>query len=112
MFSYSIDNGICYLVMTDKSFPKRSAFSYLEDIQVEFFTQYGGRVPTAMRPYCFIEFGKYSFFSYTRIYHSLNMRMRLYNPTFSNLLLKIFPQDKEKEFSKLVSLETYWMDHV
>ena len=47
--------------MTDKSFPKRSAFSYLEDIQVEFFTQYGGRVPTAMRPYCFIEFGKYYF---------------------------------------------------
>ena len=40
------------------------------------------------------------------------MRMRLYNPTFSTLLLKIFPQDKEKEFSKLVSLETYWMDHV
>ena len=72
MFSYSIDNGICYLVMTDKSFPKRSAFSYLEDIQVEFFTQYGGRVPTAMRPYCFIEFGKYSFLFVIFIYQDLS----------------------------------------
>ena len=58
--------------MTDKSFPKRSAFSYLEDIQAEFFTQYGGRVPTAMRPYCFIEFGIYSLLFVTVICEDLS----------------------------------------
>ena len=43
----------------DKPFPKRHAFAYLEDIQKEFSSEYGGQVPTAMRPYCFIEFGKF-----------------------------------------------------
>ena len=56
--SYSLASGVCFLVMTDKTFSKRSAFSYLEDIQNEFTTNYGGHVPTARRPYCFIEFGE------------------------------------------------------
>lgn len=47
--------------MTEKSFSKRTAFRYLEDIQNEFSSQYGGQVPTAKRPYCFIEFGKVKF---------------------------------------------------
>lgn len=59
IFHYSLDNGVCYLVMTEKSFSKRQAFSYLEDIQKEFALQYGGHVPTARRPYCFIEFDTY-----------------------------------------------------
>lgn len=58
VFSYAIDDGVCYLVMTEKSFSKRTAFRYLEDIQNEFAAQYGGQVPTARRPYCFIEFGE------------------------------------------------------
>ena len=57
-YSLSLENGVCFLVMTEKTFSKRSAFSYLEDIQNEFNAQYGGHVPTARRPYCFIEFGK------------------------------------------------------
>jgi len=59
VFHYSIDNGVCYLVLAEKSFPKRSAFGYLEDIQGEFFQQYGGQVPFAVRPYCYIEFDTY-----------------------------------------------------
>lgn len=59
VFHYSMENGVCYLILTEKSFSKRTAFSYLEDIQNEFFTQYGGQVPTAIRPYCFIEFDNY-----------------------------------------------------
>lgn len=59
IFHYSIANGVCYLVMTELSFPKRNAFGYLEDIENEFFSQFGGQVPTAVRPYCFIEFDNY-----------------------------------------------------
>ncbi|XP_066923966.1 vesicle-trafficking protein SEC22b-like [Clytia hemisphaerica] len=61
IFHYSLDihNGVCYLVMTEKTFSKRQAFSYLDDIQKEFALQYGGYVPTARRPYCFIEFDTY-----------------------------------------------------
>ena len=45
--------------MTEKAFSKRTAFKYLEDIQLEFMSTYGGQVPTARRPYCFIEFGEF-----------------------------------------------------
>ncbi|RWS07301.1 vesicle-trafficking protein SEC22b-like protein [Dinothrombium tinctorium] len=59
LFHYLIDNGICYLVMCEKSFSKRLAFSYLEDLQNEFVSQYGSRVNTVTRPYSFIEFDTY-----------------------------------------------------
>lgn len=31
-----ISDGICYLVLTDKSYPKRLAFLFLEDIAKDF----------------------------------------------------------------------------
>lgn len=34
--SYLIENGIVYLTLTDKSYPKRLAFLFLEDISREF----------------------------------------------------------------------------
>ncbi len=34
--SYMIDNGICYLTLTDKSYPKRLAFLFLEEISKDF----------------------------------------------------------------------------
>ena len=33
VFHYSINEGVCYLVLVERSFPKRHAFAYLEDIQ-------------------------------------------------------------------------------
>lgn len=55
--SYFIERGVCYLVLTEKSFSKRLAFTYLEDLQTEFSSQYGGKVDTVSRPYSFIQFG-------------------------------------------------------
>ena len=55
--SYFIERGVCYLVLTEKSFSKRLAFTYLEDLQTEFSSQYGGKVNTVSRPYSFIQFG-------------------------------------------------------
>ena len=57
-FSYIIERGVMYLVLCDKTFSKRLAYTYLEDLQGEFAVQYGSRVETVSRPYTFIEFGK------------------------------------------------------
>jgi len=59
LFHYLIDNGICYLVLADRTFSKRLAFSFLEQLQSEFSAQYGMRVHTVSRPYTFIEFDTY-----------------------------------------------------
>lgn len=45
--------------MCDKMFSKRSAFSYLEDLALEFHKNYGRKVNTVTRPYAFIEFDVY-----------------------------------------------------
>uniref|UniRef100_A0A224ZBV0 Vesicle transport protein SEC22 n=1 Tax=Rhipicephalus zambeziensis TaxID=60191 RepID=A0A224ZBV0_9ACAR len=58
-FHYMIENGVCYLVLTEKSFSKRLAFSFLEDLQNEFNSQYGSKVNSVNRPYSFIEFDTY-----------------------------------------------------
>ncbi|CAH3024169.1 unnamed protein product [Porites evermanni] len=59
MFHYIIENGVCYLTLTEKTFSKRAAFSFLEELSSEFQREFGSRVPTATRPYSFIEFDTY-----------------------------------------------------
>lgn len=56
-FSYLIERDVCYLVLCEKNFSKRSAFSFLEDIAAEFNRLYGRLVSTVSRPYTLIEFG-------------------------------------------------------
>ncbi|XP_067662354.1 vesicle-trafficking protein SEC22b-like [Haliotis asinina] len=56
IFHYFLERGVCYLVLCEKSFSKRLAYTYLEDLQGEFASQYGSRVETVSRPYSFIEF--------------------------------------------------------
>uniref|UniRef100_A0A3Q1F4U6 SEC22 homolog B, vesicle trafficking protein b n=2 Tax=Acanthochromis polyacanthus TaxID=80966 RepID=A0A3Q1F4U6_9TELE len=58
-FHYFIEKGVCYLVLSEASFPKKLAFAYLEDLQAEFHEQHGKKVPTVSRPYSFIEFDTY-----------------------------------------------------
>lgn len=57
--SLLIENDVCYLVLCDKMFSKRSAFTYLEDLAQEFHKNYGRKVNTVTRPYAFIEFDVY-----------------------------------------------------
>jgi len=56
LFHYFIERGVCYLVLCEKAFSKRQAFTYLEDLQTEFAMQYGSKIDTVSRPYSFIEF--------------------------------------------------------
>ncbi|CAH1106029.1 unnamed protein product [Psylliodes chrysocephalus] len=59
LFHYLIEYEVCYLVLCEKTYSKRLAYSYLEDIAQEFHAQYGKRVNTVTRPYTFIEFDNY-----------------------------------------------------
>uniref|UniRef100_A0A7S2HJ05 V-SNARE coiled-coil homology domain-containing protein n=1 Tax=Helicotheca tamesis TaxID=374047 RepID=A0A7S2HJ05_9STRA len=64
VFLYLIRDNICYLTLTESSYPKRLAFLYLEeiaDVFMEALTQDHGdawrnQVETAARPYQFIKF--------------------------------------------------------
>jgi vesicle transport protein SEC22 len=44
------------LVICDKSYPKKLAFVYLEEIQKEFHANYGNEMGTVARPYAFVKF--------------------------------------------------------
>ena len=55
--SYIIENGVCYLTIAERSYPKKLAFQYLEDLQREFDRQNRAVVETVARPYYFIKFG-------------------------------------------------------
>lgn len=56
-FLYFIENGICYMTLCDNSYPKKLAYSFLEEIKKEFEYAYGKSVADAKRPYAFETFG-------------------------------------------------------
>eukprot|EP00752_Nemacystus_decipiens_P003245 g3003.t1 len=66
VFHYMIEQGICYLTLAEKGYPKRLAFLYLEEIHQEFVGElrqdhgedWRNKVETAARPYAFIKFDK------------------------------------------------------
>lgn len=67
IFHYMREAGIAYLTLTDKAYPKRLAFLYLEEIHTTFTEQlqreYGDswrhEVETVPRPYAFMRFDRY-----------------------------------------------------
>uniref|UniRef100_A0A0E0P2D2 Longin domain-containing protein n=2 Tax=Oryza TaxID=4527 RepID=A0A0E0P2D2_ORYRU len=54
-FHYIIEGRVCYLTMCDRSYPKKLAFQYLEDLKNEFERVNGSQIETAARPYAFIK---------------------------------------------------------
>lgn len=57
--SYIIEGSVCYLCICDQSYPRKLAFSYLEELAKEFNMSYGNEVDKAgLRPYAFVKFGK------------------------------------------------------
>jgi len=66
IFHYMINNGICYLTLTDKGYPKRLAFLFLEeicrdfeaDLQQEHGDDWLRVVETVGRQYAFIKFDR------------------------------------------------------
>ena len=54
---YYIDNDICYLTLSEASYPTELAFCYLEDIARTFQYQYGNQVFQYNSSYAAIGFG-------------------------------------------------------
>ncbi|CAG8472633.1 8548_t:CDS:2, partial [Gigaspora rosea] len=71
-FHYLIQNGVCYMTICDRSYPRQFAFSYLEELAKEFSMSYGNEVEKKnLRPYAFVKFGTYNLsepFEELRIY--------------------------------------------
>lgn len=57
-FQYLIDARVVFLTLTEKGYPKKLAFQYLEELANEFGRLYGPQVDTVSRPYAFIKFGE------------------------------------------------------
>jgi vesicle transport protein SEC22 len=57
-FHYVIEGDVCYLTLTDKAYPKKLAFQYLDELQSEFSRLYGPQIEGVARPYAFIKFGE------------------------------------------------------
>ncbi|KAJ9512883.1 R-SNARE protein, Sec22-family [Haematococcus lacustris] len=56
MFHYILDSGVAFLTLTEKGYPKKLAFQYLEELCGEFGRLYGSQVDGVQRPYAFIKF--------------------------------------------------------
>lgn len=59
LFHYLIEQNVCYLVLCERNYSKKLAFSFLEDLSQEFNSLYGKKVHQVSRPYSFIEFDTY-----------------------------------------------------
>jgi len=53
---YLIADNVVYMVITDKSYPRKLAFSYLDELSKEFATSYGAKVESVRKPYAFVGF--------------------------------------------------------
>jgi len=76
-FAYSIVNDVCYLTLCEKSYPKKLAFKFLEELQKEFDIQYADEITSAKRPYAFLKFDTFiqktkKVYSDTRSQRNLN----------------------------------------
>jgi vesicle transport protein SEC22 len=67
---YLISNNIIYICISEKSYPRKLAFTYLSDICTEFSNTYPSQqvLSTILRPYAFMEFD--TFISRTKATYS------------------------------------------
>ncbi|KAG2151920.1 Longin-like domain-containing protein [Suillus cothurnatus] len=53
---YLLADNVVYLTIADKSYPRKLAFSYLEELSKEFSVSYGPKVESVRKPYAFVGF--------------------------------------------------------
>jgi vesicle transport protein SEC22 len=56
--SYLIVDKVIYMCICDANYPRKLAFSYLDELSKEFQTSYGDKIETVNRPYAFMGFGR------------------------------------------------------
>ena len=59
--SYVLDDSLAFICITEGSYPKKLAFTYLEDVRTEFQGSYNPNnyLDPGLRPYAFAEFERY-----------------------------------------------------
>ena len=65
-FSYIIQDNVVYMTIADKSYPRKLAFSYLDELSKEFAITYGDKVENVRKPYAFVGFGEWTNAVHTR----------------------------------------------
>ena len=58
-FIHITERDVCYLTLCDSSYPKKLAYSFLEELKKEFDVQHGNEVAKTKRPFAFELFGTY-----------------------------------------------------
>ncbi|EJD54084.1 protein transport protein Sec22 [Auricularia subglabra TFB-10046 SS5] len=53
---YLIADNVVYLTIAEKSYPRKLAFSYLDELSKEFAQSYGAKVDNVRKPYAFVGF--------------------------------------------------------
>ncbi|GJJ07677.1 hypothetical protein Clacol_001882 [Clathrus columnatus] len=53
---YLISDNVVYLTIAEKSYPRKLAFSYLDELSKEFAQSYGAKVDSVRKPYAFVGF--------------------------------------------------------
>ncbi|TEB29578.1 protein transporter SEC22 [Coprinellus micaceus] len=53
---YLIADNVVFLSIADKSYPRKLAFSFLDELSKEFASTYGPKVETVRKPYAFVGF--------------------------------------------------------
>ncbi|KAK9386485.1 Longin-like domain-containing protein [Lipomyces mesembrius] len=57
---YLIANGLIYITICEKSYPRKLAFTYLDELDREFINSYGHRIDQPdLRPFAFINFDNF-----------------------------------------------------
>ncbi|KAJ3539315.1 hypothetical protein NMY22_g4795 [Coprinellus aureogranulatus] len=52
----AVPDNVVFLTIADKSYPRKLAFSYLDELSKEFASTYGPKVETVRKPYAFVGF--------------------------------------------------------
>lgn len=55
-FHILLSEGVAYVGLSDRLYPKKLAFSLLSDLQRDFSREFGPLVDSATRPYAFVKF--------------------------------------------------------
>lgn len=69
MCSYLIVDKVIYMCICDSSYPRKLAFSYLDELSKEFQRSYEGKIESVTRPYAFMAFGEPPTLSFVRRAH-------------------------------------------
>ncbi|CAG9465825.1 unnamed protein product [Pedinophyceae sp. YPF-701] len=56
VYHYIIEQGVCYLTLAEKAYPRKLAYEYLDELVKEFQRLYLDQIDKATRPYAFIKF--------------------------------------------------------